>query len=417
MTFLYRIFMELFVLGARLGAKHKPKLWLFTEGRKQGYGDLQEIRTTSSKVVWMHCASLGEFEQGRPVVEEFKSRHPEYDIYITFFSPSGYEVRKDYQQAAWVGYLPYDRPGDVQAFLRALRPDVALMVKYEVWPVLFQALGQMGIPVIMFSAIFRPGHRYFKWYGGLFRKALQSVSHFYVQNEKSVDLLAGIGLTNSTLAGDTRFDRVAHIAAHSKGVPMISEFVQDATVLIAGSTWLPDEKLLSTFDAQSDQSFKVIIAPHEIGEDHIAQIEHLWGGRTLRYSKASISHLADARILIIDNIGFLSRLYQYAHFAIIGGGFGAGIHNTLEAAAFGLPVIIGPNYTRFQEAVDLDAIGGALVVHNQDEFNAACAKLMIPEERAERSEAIRRYCRNKQGATAMIVSGIEAKLLEVAQGA
>ncbi|MFT4678605.1 MAG: 3-deoxy-D-manno-octulosonic-acid transferase [Flavobacteriales bacterium] len=413
MKLLYYLAIALFGLAARLAALKSPKAKAFVEGRRGTLSHLRETRSKSQKVFWMHCASLGEFEQGRSVLEAFAQSHPDYDIYLTFFSPSGYEIRKDYDKAAWVGYLPLDLPGKVDDFLEALRPNIVVVVKYEIWPTLFSALNQRSIPLIMISAIFREEQRHFKWYGGIFRKALQSAAKIYVQNEESAKLLKTIGIDSVEVAGDTRFDRVCQIAERSKSVPLIKEFKGDKTLVILGSSWQPDEKLLAAYDATSaNDQCKIIIAPHEIGEAHIEEIEQLWSTEILRYSKATAGSITDARVLLIDNIGLLSRLYGHADFAIIGGGFGAGIHNILEAAAFGVSVIIGPKYKKFQEAVELAEIGGALVINDQNEFDGAMKNLLDLASRNKRSKLAKEYCLGKSGATEQIVLGVELLLKE-----
>jgi 3-deoxy-D-manno-octulosonic-acid transferase len=411
MKLLYTLSIALFGLAARLAALKSSKAKAFIEGRREVIPHLRLSREKSQKVFWMHCASLGEFEQGRSVLEAFKEKHPDYDVYLTFFSPSGYEIRKDYKHATWVGYLPLDMPGKVNDFLEAMRPNVAVIVKYEVWPNLYAALEKRGIPLVLISAIFREDQRHFKWYGGLFREALQSAEKIYVQNEKSAKLLETIDIGGVEVAGDTRFDRVCEIAARSKSVPLINEFKGDATLVILGSSWLPDDRLLAGYEATSaNAEYKIIIAPHEIGEVRLAEIESLWPSAVMRYSRATAGTITEARVLLIDNIGLLSRLYGHADFAIIGGGYGAGIHNTLEAAAFGVPVIIGPKYKKFQEAVDLVEKGGALVASTQSEFNAAMKNMLDSAGRNARSMVAREYCSAKSGATDRIVKGIDSLL-------
>lgn len=410
---LYYLSIALFGLAAKLAALKSPKAKAFVEGRRDALTHLRETRIKSQNVFWMHCASLGEFEQGRSVLEAFAESHPDFDIYLTFFSPSGYEIRKDYDKATWVGYLPLDLPGKVDDFLEALRPNVAIVVKYEVWPTLFSALEERSIPLVLISAIFREEQRHFKWYGGIFRQALQSASKIYVQNEESSKLLNTIDVTSVEIAGDTRFDRVCQIAERSASVPMIGDFKGDHTLVILGSSWRPDEQLLAAYDAlHANDHYKIIIAPHEISESHLEEIEKLWPSDILRYSKATSGSIPDARVLLIDNIGLLSRLYGHADFAIVGGGFGAGIHNTLEAAAFGVPVIIGPKYKKFQEAVELVESGGALVANDQMEFDSAMKNLLDSVSRQARARVAKDYCLSKSGATEKIVLGVDSLLKE-----
>lgn len=317
--------------------------------------------------IWFHFASLGEFEQGRPVLEQIRIQQPESKIVITFFSPSGYEIRKNTTLADAVYYLPLDTRANARKFIEAINPTVAIFTKYEYWYHFFKELNQRQTPLYIISGIFRPGQVFFRWYGGLHRKMLQFVTRFFVQDAQSEQLLQTIGIKNVTISGDTRFDRVWANVQNPKSLPQIEAFKAGHKVFIAGSTWPADEQLLAQLVNQNP-GWKFIIAPHEIGEDKINNlISLLPQGSCIRHSLiADQQSLITKQSLIIDNIGMLSSLYQYGDIAYVGGGFGAGIHNTLEAAAFGLPVIFGPNYSRFKEACDLIAIGAGFSFENAD---------------------------------------------------
>ncbi|MBC7401295.1 MAG: 3-deoxy-D-manno-octulosonic acid transferase [Mucilaginibacter sp.] len=322
--------------------------------------------------IWFHFASLGEFEQGRPVLEQIKTNHPQSKIVITFFSPSGYEIRKNTPLADAVYYLPLDTAKNAREFIAAINPTLAIFTKYEYWYHYFNELHNQQVPLFIISGIFRPKQVFFKWYGGLHRKMLNFVSHFFVQDEQSKQLLQSININNVTISGDTRFDRVWANAQNPKPLPEIAQFKNNQKTFIAGSTWPADEELIATLVTQYPD-WKFIIAPHEISEEKINTLINLLPENSAtRFSQ--ISNLT-SQILIIDNIGMLSSLYQYGDIAFIGGGFGAGIHNTLEAAAFGLPVIFGPNYDRFKEAKDLIAIGAGFSIGEEVSLRKAVSAL------------------------------------------
>lgn len=378
----------------------KAQLWV--RGRSE-----QQV-SRHNKSIWFHFASLGEFEQGRPVLEELKEQYPGHEIVITFFSPSGYEVRKNTQLADAVYYLPLDTAANAHNFIAKIDPAVAVFTKYEYWYHFFAELDRGNIPLYIISGIFRPDQVFFKWYGGLHRKMLGFVDHFFVQDERSVQLLQEINTTNATVSGDTRFDRVWANAQHPKSIPFIDEFKNGQKLFIAGSTWPADEALLIDLVKQYPD-WKFIFAPHEIGEDKINGLQKLLPPEnTIRYSQleSHISHLT-SHILIVDNIGMLSALYQYADIAYIGGGFGAGIHNTLEAAAFGLPVIFGPEYARFKEACDLIAEGAGFSIANESELKDITAKLVnYPEALTKAGQKAKAYIDKNIGATGKITAYI-----------
>ena len=408
MRAVYTALMAVFAGALRLASLWNAKARKAVSGRStQRKQDLDF--SAMHGCVWFHCASLGEFEQARPVIEAIRKDQPDTPLLLTFFSPSGYEVRKDYALADAVVYLPLDLPGRMAAFLDRYRPAQAFVVKYEVWPNLFAALEQRGIPVVLFSAIFRPDHRYFQWYGGLFRKALHSCRHIFVQNAQSVELLQSIGLEQVSLVGDTRFDRVSDVAANASRIPMVESFLDGAWTLIAGSSWPKDEQWLSALWAMAPEGWKLIIAPHEVHDTHISSIEQVFPG-AVRYSNLSLGSAAGSNVLIIDNIGMLTQLYQYGHVALIGGGFGKGIHNVLEAAVFGMPVAFGPNHKKFQEALDLLAAGGAHALTSPGEVpGEVIAWLNDPHVRAEAGRNAREYVRAGTGATAEIRATLAAE--------
>ncbi|WP_421941106.1 3-deoxy-D-manno-octulosonic acid transferase [Pedobacter sp.] len=358
------------------------------------------------KHVWFHFASLGEFEQGRPVLEKLKSQYPDKKIVVTFFSPSGYEIRKNYALAE-VFYLPIDTPGHAKRFIEAINPEMAIFTKYEFWHFYFKVLKARNIPLYLISGIFRESQSFFKWYGGFYRNILKAVTYFFVQNEESERLLKSIGLQNVVINGDTRFDRVFENAASPKSLPEIERFIGYSPTFVCGSTWPEDEKLLATLPLKYPD-WKFIIAPHEIHESHIDSIVKLFPVGSLRFSNYKNATMAEvnSNILIIDNIGMLSSLYQYGKLAYIGGGFGAGIHNTLEAAAFGLPVIFGPKYDKFQEAKDLIALAAAKSISSEQELQQAFADF---SNNQAAKLAAKKYVADKKGATDAILSKITAE--------
>lgn len=400
MLLLYNFGIFLYKTLVLLVSSFNNKAIMFTNGRKNIFKTIEKQIDTKKKHIWFHFASLGEFEQGRPLLEEIKKNYPEKAIVITFFSPSGYEIRKNYPLADGVFYLPLDTKKNAGEFIRLVNPEIAVFTKYEFWYHYFKTLKDNDVPLFLISGIFRPEQVYFKWYGGFYRKLLSYVTHFFVQNIQSVDLLNKISIDNVSLSGDTRFDRVAENAASPKQLTVIEKFCGDAPIFIAGSTWLPDEQLIAQLILDTPD-WKFIIAPHEIGTDHLNQILKLIPD-ALRYSEISEQNYDyPGRILLIDNIGLLSSIYQCADIAYIGGGFGAGIHNTLEAAAFGLPVIFGPKYGKFQEAKDLLELGAAISIQSASDLSAAFIKLQKDQDAGIKAK---KYVQDKTGSTAQIVN-------------
>ncbi len=358
----------MYVLLIRIAAFFNPKAKQWVVGRKNVFAKLQEAIHGEEDIIWFHSASLGEFEQGRPVIESFKEKYPNSKILLTFFSPSGYEVRKNYEGADYIFYLPIDFASNAKRFMYIVNPKMAFFIKYEFWHHYLKELKRRNVPTYIFSTIFRPDQLFFKGYGGFHRRMLSAFTHLFVQNQESVDLLNGIGLSNVTLTGDTRFDRVYTIATRSKALPKVEGFAQGKEVLIAGSTWPKDEENIIKYLNETKNSYKYIIAAHEVDEDHINNITSKIQKTWVRYTKATKEEIDAAEVLVIDCIGVLSSLYRYGTVSYIGGGFGRGIHNTLEAATFGLPVIFGPNYHKFQEAKDLIEIGASKYYENYSEL-------------------------------------------------
>lgn len=407
MTFLYRVGIWLYSVFVQFVSVFSDKARLFVQGRKKWRENLAGKIDATSKYIWFHCASLGEFEQGRPVIEELKLKFPEYKVVLTFFSPSGYEIRKNYPLADIVSYLPLDTKRNATAFLNIVMPVKVFFVKYEFWYFYISELKRRNIPLYIISAIFRENQQFFKdtpvgkWY----RKMLFNVEHFFIQNEKSGELLKTIGISNFTVSGDTRFDRVAAIANSAKEIPIVEKFKGNSMLIIAGSTWKPDEELLAEFINQS--SLKFIIAPHEVSEGNINRIHQLLKKPAISFSKVTESEIDRFQVLIIDSVGLLSSLYRYGNIAYIGGGFGVGIHNILEAATFGLPVIFGPNYKRFKEAVDLTIQGGAVSISNYSELAQALNKLIISENEIGTASGIcKNYVAKNVGSTSIIIKKV-----------
>ena len=412
MRILYTIAIHLYTLGIRLAA-----LFGHTKARQMVQG-WKQVPTALAKLqhdkptVWFHAASLGEFEQARPVLEAYRQRHPECQVLVTFFSPSGYEVRKNYAKAEAVCYLPMDTPGNVRRFLDAAHPDKVFFVKYEFWYNYLNALRQRGIDTYIFSAIFRPEQYFFKPWGRWFiRQLRECFTHLFVQNEESLQLLQSHGIAHCSLAGDTRYDRVHQIAQAAEPDAVVERFLQgyDGKVLVAGSSWPPDEQLIARL-RESKEWFpeRIIIAPHEIHEEHLQQIERLFPG-SVRYSSLTSPTSSTGRVLIIDNIGLLSKLYRYATVAYIGGGFGAGIHNILEAVAYGKPVVFGPNHQKFQEAHDIFELGGGMMVDEKPDVSFLRKLFTDDDIYHAASDACLQLMRRNLGSANIILKAVDEK--------
>lgn len=403
MLFLYDLGIQIYRLLILLASLKNKKAEDWIKGRKNLLHEIEEQLDKTKRPIWFHFASLGEFEQGRSVLEELKARYPGSSIIITFFSPSGYEIRKDYNLADHVFYLPLDTKKNAKEFVRMIKPSIAIFTKYEYWYHYFAELERNNVPLFMISAIFRENQPFFKWYGSLHRRMLGMVSHFFVQNETSKDLLSGLGFNNISIAGDTRFDRVVKNASRVKTIDRVQEFCGDDKIFIGGSTWFEDETLIASL-TEKYADWKFIIAPHEIKPERIRQAAKLFRG-SVKFSEFS-PDVTNYRILIIDNIGMLSSLYQYADIAYIGGGFGVGIHNTQEAAAFNVPVIFGPNYDKFSEACALIDAGAAFSIKNNKELERVMIRLQDRFFREEAGKIGGEYVRNHIGATETILDYI-----------
>lgn len=364
---MYQLAIYVYLCGVAIASLFSKKVKTMWRGERDALRILKEKVDPNAQYVWFHAASLGEFEQGRPLMERLRKEHPEYKILLTFFSPSGYEVRKNYEGADIICYLPLDTIRNSRRFLRAVKPCMAFFIKYEFWYNYLHILKHRQVPVYSVSSIFRRDQIFFKWYGRQYAYVLKCFTRFFVQNEYSKELLAKIGITNVDVVGDTRFDRVMQIKEAARQLPLVDAFKQDRPVFVAGSSWPPDEEIFIRY-FNAHREWKMIIAPHVIGEDHLRQIESLVEGKTVRYTQATTDAVRDADCLIIDCFGLLSSVYQYGEVAYVGGGFGVGIHNVLEAAVWDMPVIFGPNNQKFQEAQGLKMVGGGFEIASEDDF-------------------------------------------------
>ena len=398
MKFFYNITVFLADLLLRALALFNPKIKLFVEGRRETFARLNEAIRKEDRVIWFHCASLGEFEQGRPIIEAARSQFKERKILLTFFSPSGYEVRKNYAFADLIIYLPMDKKSEAKKFVAMAHPSLAVFIKYEFWPNILDELKKRQIPVILVSGIFRQDQSFFKFYGGWMRRTLHSFSHFFVQNESSKALLQEIDFNNVTVSGDTRFDRVFAISQQDNKLDFMEAFVGNQYTLVAGSTWPADEMLLVKYiNDHAGQDEKYIIAPHNIDGKDIRELKDSIKKKTVLYSEKEPS--ANARVFIVDTIGLLNKIYSYADVAYVGGGFGkSGIHNVLEPAAFGCPLIIGPNYQKFQEARDLVEKGACEVIADQNSLRHCLDRLRSDATlRLKKGSTAKNYVQKTQG--------------------
>lgn len=404
---LYNLGMLIYHFGVWVASFWNEKASKFCKGRQGVLEFLAERIDKDSQYVWVHAASLGEFEQGRPIIEKLRQLKPEYKIVLTFFSPSGYEVRKNYEGADVVCYLPIDTSWSANKFLDTVNPSYAIFIKYEFWMNYIVGLKRRRIPTYIVSAIFRPNQVFFKWYGVWYRKVLHCFTHLFVQNQVSLDLLSSIGVKNVSLSGDTRFDRVADIAVKSKELPIVSAFAQGSKVIVAGSSWPKDEDILCDY-FNNHPEVKMILAPHEIHQAHLDSIVSKLKRPYVFYKDTDEAAAAKADCLIINCFGLLSSIYKYGEVAYIGGGFGVGIHNTLEAAVYGMPVLFGPNYGRFQEAVDMVKRGGAFSIQSNGEYNELMDSLLAENSSLLKSASAQTadYVNENRGATERIVNEV-----------
>lgn len=404
---LYNLVIYLYLWGVAVASLFSKKVRKMWHGERAAFDILREKVDPTANYAWIHAASLGEFEQGRPIIERLRQTHPKYKILLTFFSPSGYEVRKDYQGADIVCYLPLDTPINAIRFLRLVRPSVAFFIKYEFWYNYLHILKHRNVPIYSVSSIFRPDQIFFRWYGRQYAKVLKCITHFYVQNEISKELLAKLGIDSVTITGDTRFDRVLQIKEQAKQLPIVEQFVGQNPTFVAGSSWQPDEDIfIPYFNEHKD--WKLIIAPHVIGEDHLKQIMSKLQRKTVRYTQTTPEEAAQAECLIIDCFGLLSSIYHYGQVSYVGGGFGVGIHNVLEAAVWDIPVIFGPNNKHFQEAQGLMAQGGGFEITSLDDFRRLMNRFITDEQAlSESGQRAGAFVKSCTGATDKILSDIK----------
>lgn len=408
MKLLYFLAVRLYSLGIGIASPFIKKAKLRFRGVRQTFHIIKEANLRNT--IWFHCASLGEFEQGRSLIEKIKENNPETSIALSFFSPSGYEIRKNYEHADIVFYLPADSRKNAKKLIALLNPKAVFYIKYEFWYFYLKEIHKRAIPLYLVSGIFRKDQIFFRSYGAFFRKMLLNFTHIFVQNNVSQKLLNEQGIKNATMTGDTRFDRVHEIAQSRKLYPDIEKFINNNLVLIAGSTWKPDEELLIDYLNKTEYQIKLIIAPHEIKEENIKRITNSTHKKTIRYSNLEKNTDSNADVLIIDNIGMLSSLYAYGHIAYIGGGFGSGIHNTLEAAVFGIPVIFGPKYHKFDEAKELIQRNAAYSIESQIELTKILNQFVNDEDYRKRSgKNARDTIEENIGATEKIISSIHIK--------
>ena len=412
MKLIYNFFIYIYAALIRAASVFNPQARQFLVGRKGQFRKMKAVVCDGDQVVWFHCASVGEFEQGRPVMEAFKKGFPAYKILLTFFSPSGYELLKNFELADYVFYLPMDKATNARRFLKIFQPKMAIFIKYEYWFNYMDEIHKAGIPLFFVSAIFRKQQQFFRFYGSWFRKQLKKVTWFFVQNENSHRLLSQIGIQNHEISGDTRFDRVLKVLDTSFDLPEINRFKGNNELLVAGSTWPPDEDILLDYMNSKPEHLKLLLVPHKIGEHHISEIlKKFERFSPVRFSQSDIKKLSETNVLIMDKMGLLSGLYRYADLAYVGGGFGLGIHNLLEAAVYGLPVIFGPNYQQFQEALDLLELGGGFPVKNPKNFLDLITRLRTdPELYKHASEVANRYVRENSGATEKVIKKIKENL-------
>ncbi|MES2748365.1 MAG: glycosyltransferase N-terminal domain-containing protein [Bacteroidota bacterium] len=405
---IYNLFAVLASQLIKLLALFSPKMKLFVNGRKNVFSTLQSKINTNDKTIWFHAASLGEYEQGLPVIEKIKHHFPNHKIVITFFSPSGYEVRKNNTIAGATVYLPLDTKSNAQRFLKAVHPEMVFFIKYEFWPNYLNELQKSGISTYLISGIFRENQAFFKWYGGFYRNALNSFDYFFVQNESSKKLLLQLGFANVKISGDTRFDRVVAVLERDNSLDFIEQFKNNQTTIVIGSSWPKDESLLVNYINNSANNVKFIIAPHNIKADQIADLKSQITKSTVLFSEKENQNLSEFQVFIIDTIGILTKIYSYADIAYVGGGFGnPGVHNILEPATFGIPIVIGPNYSHFSEATALVNLEGCVAISIQNELNTAFDTLLSDTTiRYEKGHICSTFVQMNKGATEVILKHI-----------
>ncbi len=405
MLFLYNLSIHLAGFFLKIIALFSPKIKLFVEGRKSVFNTLKEKIKPEDKTIWFHSASLGEYEQGLPVIEKIKEKYPSHKIVVTFFSPSGYEVRKNNTVADVTVYLPLDTKSNAKKFIKLVHPEKAFFIKYEFWLNYLKELENRTTPTYLISGIFRDNQMFFKWYGGFYRKALKAFTYFFVQNEKSKEKVESLGFKNVIVSGDTRFDRVNAILERDNRLDYIENFKNNQPTIVIGSSWPKDEILIAEYINQAPENVKFIIAPHNIKPDQISELQSKITKSTILFSEKENKDLSSYSVFIIDTIGILTKIYSYGTIAYVGGGFGnPGIHNILEPATFGIPIVIGPNYSNFAEAIDLVAIGGCTPITTITELKDIFDRLLNSKDLLkEKSEICRNFIQDHKGATETIM--------------
>lgn len=408
MLLLYNLIVQIAAFLLKVLAVFSPKIKLFVEGRKPVFEILHSKISPNDKTIWFHAASLGEYEQGLPVIEKIKIKYPNHKIVLSFFSPSGYEVRKNNVITDVTVYLPLDTKKNAKKFLSLVKPEIAFFIKYEYWPNYLSELNKLKIPTYLISGIFRENQLFFKWYGEFYRTALNTFTYFFVQNEKSKNLLLKLGKTNVAISGDTRFDRVAGILEKDNSLDFIESFKNNTLTIVAGSSWPKDEALMLDFINQTAEEIKFIIAPHNIKAEQIQKLKNSINKKVVLFSEKETKDLTDFDVFIIDTIGILTKIYSYADIAYVGGGFGnSGVHNILEPATFGVPIVIGPNYSHFAEATALVNMGGCISISNHDELVDTFSNLIANEDiRNEKGHICSTFVQMNHGATAIIMKKI-----------
>ena len=417
MLFLYNLIIYLASQVLKLLALFSPKIKLFINGRKDVFSILNNKILSNDKTIWFHAASLGEYEQGLPVIEKIKIQYPNHKIVVTFFSPSGYEVRKNNSVADATVYLPLDTKSNAQKFIKAINPEMVFFIKYEYWPNYLNELKKLHVKTYLISGIFRANQAFFKWYGSFYRNALTTFDYFFVQNDSSKKLLQSIGFTNVKVSGDTRFDRVVSILERDNSLDFIEQFKRDSsnvemTMIVIGSSWEKDEKLLVNYINNSSENIKFIITPHYIKAEQIINLKSQITKSTILFSEKDTVELSNYTVFIIDTIGILTKIYSYADIAYVGGGFGnPGVHNILEPATFGIPIVIGPNYSHFAEATALVHQEGCIAISNQNELNTALNLLINNDDvRHEKGHICETFVQMNKGATDVILKHIGKKV-------
>jgi 3-deoxy-D-manno-octulosonic-acid transferase len=410
MGFIYNIFVFVATVLLSIFALFSKKLKLFVDGRKEIFSKITAVK--GENTIWIHAASLGEFEQAIPIIETLKKEYKDYKIIVTFFSPSGYEIRKNYNLADVVCYMPLDSKANARKFIKKVNPILAIFIKYEFWPNFLNELKKKKVPTILVSGILRENQIFFKFYGGFMRKSLQAFHHFFVQNQISKELLKSINFENATISGDTRFDRVSKILEQDNALNFIDEFKNNQYTIVAGSTWQEDEELLVNYiNNNTSENEKFIIAPHTINQEAILALQKSIHKKTVLFSAKAHENLAECQVFIIDTIGILTKIYATADVAYVGGGLKTGLHNILEPATFGIPVVIGNRYTKFKEAVDLVKLKGCISISNQKEFLCIFDKLKTDENyRKSTGKINQKYIQENFGATKIIMNYLKDKI-------